>query len=235
LSTPIEALSDTCRAMMLYIRQRGGATISELAVHVGISDEGARQHLLRLERKGWVARRPYRTSGGRSGRPAAIYEISDTGEAFFPKRYDELSVALVDVVGDLYGPQAVEGVLARVTDARVREWEPRLRGKSMDERLALLKNYYLEGDPFTSIERDGHVSLVERNCPFRNVAMDRPALCSITVNTLARLLGCRVERVRKFQRGEGCCEFRVMTDQPIDPQSLRFTLEAEDENPRENS
>ena len=54
------------------------------------------------------------------------------------------------------------------------------------------------------------VLLIERNCPFLDVANRRPALCSVTVNTLSRLLGRRVERVRTFQNGHGRCAFRIV-------------------------
>jgi predicted ArsR family transcriptional regulator len=90
----------------------------------------------------------------------------------------------------------------------------------------LLKDYYLPDDPFLSIERNGRVSLVEHNCPFLNVAMARPTVCSVTVNALSRLLGFRVVRARKFQDGDGCCEFRVLTDQPVDASHHRFALES---------
>jgi predicted ArsR family transcriptional regulator len=212
--------------MLLYMKDRGGATIAELAAHIGISDEGARQHLLRLERKGWVTRKETRPSDGRAGRPATVYKVSSTGEAFFPKRYDELSIALADIVVESFGPSALSAALGRITDAWVDQWEPRLAGKSLDERLALLKDYYLPDDPFLSIERNGRVSLVEHNCPFLNVAMARPTVCSVTVNALTRLLGYRVVRVRKFQDGDGCCEFRVLTDQPVDASRHEFALEA---------
>ena len=166
----IEALSDTRREILLRIKRDGGSTISEIAKHLSISDEGARQHLILLERQGWVSRRPQHSGDGKSGRPASVYEISPRGEEFFPKRYDELAIALLDVVRELHGAEAVQAALGRVADAWVRAWEPKLRGKTLDERLELLKNYYLEDDPFISIERNGHVALVERNCPFTNVA-----------------------------------------------------------------
>lgn len=226
MSITIDALSDTCRGMLLHMRERGGATIAELAAHIGISDEGARQHLLRMERKGWIRRRETRPSGGRAGRPAAVYEVSPSGEAFFPKRYDELAVALTDILSQGRERATLSDALEQITDSWVDSWEPRLRGKSIDDRLALLKDYYLPGDPYITIEKNGHVSLVEHNCPYLNVALKRPALCSITVNALTRLLGCRVVRQRKFQNGDGCCEFRIQLDQPIDPESHAFALEA---------
>lgn len=221
----IEALSDTRREILLRIKRDGGSTISEIAKHLAISDEGARQHLILLERQGWVSRRPQHSGDGKSGRPASVYEISPRGEEFFPKRYDELSNALLAIVRELYGPEAVKAALARVADAWVKEWEPKLRGRSLDERMELLKDYYVAEDPFISIERNGHVALVERNCPFTNVAMEHPQLCSITVNTLTRLLGMRVSRVRTFQNGDGCCEFRVDRNDIVDPSKVTFALE----------
>ncbi len=221
----IEALSDTRREILLRIKQKGGVTIAEIARHLSISDEGARQHLIILERQGWLSRRPRHPSDGRSGRPASIYEISAQGETFFPKRYDDLSIALIDVVGELHGPDAVETALERVTHDWVNVWEPRVRGKSLDDRIEILREYYIRKDPFVTIERNGHVAIVERNCPFRNVAMARPYICSVTVNALTRLLGVRVVREKTFQGGDGCCEFRVLPDEPVDPSRVRFTME----------
>jgi predicted ArsR family transcriptional regulator len=221
----IEALSETRRDILFHLKHSGGATISELAALVGISDEGTRQHLIYLERNGWVARRDAKDSAGRSGRPAAVYHVSPRGEAFFPKKYEDLTVALIDTVLELYGPKAIEATLTRITDAKVEAWAERLRGKSLEEKLDLLKNYYAEGDEFVFVQRNGGVSIIERNCPFLHVALARPALCSTTVSVLTRLLGYEVRRRQKFQHGDGCCEFEVLTDRPVDAGQFHFALE----------
>jgi predicted ArsR family transcriptional regulator len=222
----IEALSETRREILLHIKHRGGATIAELAVHLGISDEGTRQHLIYLERNGWIVRRDT-GAAGRSGRPASIYHVSPKGEVFFPKQYEALTLALLDTVAELYGNEAVIAALARITDAKVAEWEPRLRGKTLREKLELLKNYYKEGDEFVSVSVGPHgdTTIVERNCPFLNVAQSRPVLCSTTVSVLTRLLGFHVERRQTFQHGDGCCEFVVRTDRPVDATEFHFELE----------
>jgi predicted ArsR family transcriptional regulator len=69
--------------------------------------------------------------------------------------------------------------------------------------------------------------LVEKNCPFLNVATRRPALCSVTVSTLSRLLGQTVTREKRFQNGDGRCVFRVHLDQPLNPETFRFAFEDE--------
>jgi predicted ArsR family transcriptional regulator len=220
----IEALSDTRRAILLHIKHKGGATIAELAAHLGISDEGTRQHLIYLERSGWILRRDT-GAAGRSGRPASIYHVSPQGEVFFPKQYEALSLALIDTVVDLYGEGAIRAALERITDAKVGAWAPRLEGKTLREKLEMLKNYYQEGDEFVSVRTDGEPSIIERNCPYLTAAQSRPVLCSTTVSVLTRLLGFQVERRLTFQNGDGCCEFVVRTDRPIDTNEFRFELE----------
>jgi len=68
---------------------------------------------------------------------------------------------------------------------------------------------------------------VERNCPFLDVAMARPLLCSSTVTTLTRILGREVVREERFQDGHGCCSFRIYEDSPVDVSHLRFAHEPE--------
>jgi len=220
----IEALSDTRREILLHIKHRGGATIAELAVHLGISDEGTRQHLIYLERCGWITRRDT-GAAGKSGRPASIYHVSPQGEIFFPKQYEALSVVVIYTELKLYGEDAIRAALARITDAKVAAWEPKLEGMPLGEKLEALRNYYQEGDGFVSVQSNGESTIVERNCPFLSVAQARPALCSTTVSVLTRLLGFRVERRRTFQNGDGCCEFVVRTDRPVDADDFKFEFE----------
>ncbi|HET6348916.1 MAG TPA: winged helix-turn-helix transcriptional regulator [Candidatus Krumholzibacteria bacterium] len=221
----IEALSDTRREILLHIKHRGGATIAELAAHLGISDEGTRQHLIYLEHSGWVVRRDARDPSGRSGRPASVYHVSPNGEVFFPKQYEQLTVSLMDAVNKLYGNEAVRAALTQMTDARVADWAKRLEGKSLAQKIELLKNYYREGDEFATAPRGGELTIVERNCPFLNVANARPALCSTTVSVLTRLLGFQVERRMTFQHGDGCCEFVIHTDRPVNGTEFKFEFE----------
>ena len=144
-----------------------------------------------------------------------MYVIGESGERFFPKQYDELSTALIDTIRDLYGDSALKATLARIVDAKVREWEPRVAGKTLEQRLQILTEYYAVDGSFAVVTANGHHAIEERNCPYLNVALQRPALCSTTVNALTRLLGYQVRRSKKFQNGDSCCEFEVLTDRPV--------------------
>lgn len=194
-----------------------------------LTGEAVRQQLLQLQRDGWVESRIDRGTGvPRTGRPATAYRLTEAGDHLFPKHYDALTVAMLDVVAQEMGPGAVTRVLERLSDDRVAAVEPSVRGMTLGQKIGALKSWYLEDDPYMDSEvREGSYRLMERNCPFLNTALQRPMLCSISVNALTKILGYRVVREEKFQNGDGRCVFRVLEDQPIDPANWKFTIEPE--------
>lgn len=220
----IDQLSDTRKSILMLLKQNGPETISSLSNKLNISNEGIRLHLIQLERDGYIKRNSER-SASKGGRPAIKISLTSKGETIFPKHYNALSIEVIDTVDQQLGRDAVKKILSAMVDIRVKEWEPRLKGLSLAEKLETLKNLYIPNDMFMDVDYDRETKstiLIERNCPFYDVAMERPVLCNVTLNTLTRLLGYRVIREKRFQNGDGCCVFRVNTDQPIDLTTFSF-------------
>ncbi len=222
----MKQLPESRRAIVAALKQHGTATIAKLAGDQGLTGEAVRQQLLQLQREGWVEPATPRGSAPvRTGRPATSYRLTEAGDHLFPKHYDALAVAVLDAVAEELGGDAAVRVLARVSDDRMQAVEPSLRGLSLFDKVTALKNWYLSDDPYMDVDRDGDdLLLIERNCPFLNTAMRRPALCSVSVSALTRLLGVRVHREEKFQNGDGRCVFRVHANEPVT--DWTFTLES---------
>jgi predicted ArsR family transcriptional regulator len=217
----------------MRLKTRGPATIAELAADLGLSGEAIRQQLAPLERELWIEREALPPSG-EPGRPPGRYRLTLKGEGLFPKRTGLLAVAFADAIREEMGEEALEQILARVTDARVLDLQGS-RGDAagpMSEKVARTRGIYGADDAFVDLEKvpDGY-RLIERNCPFLDVALARPVLCSSTVTTLTRVLGCRVVREERFQDGHGCCSFRIYEDQPVDVSGLRFEREPDHKKP----
>lgn len=213
----------------MALKQQGSATIAQLADLLQLTGEAVRQQLLQLQRDGWIEAHIDRAQAekARTGRPATMYTLTSAGDHLFPKQYDEFNVSMIDAIADELGPAALMKVFERMSDARVAGVEPTLRGKPLEEKVALLQGWYLDGDPYMEVERgaNGDFYLRERNCPFLNTAMRRPALCGVSVNSLTRLLGVRVQRDEKFQTGHGRCVFHVFANEPIDPETFEYRAE----------
>ncbi len=225
----VDQLPDSRRAILLALKRQGPATIAQLADELQLTGEAVRQQLLQLQREGWIESRVTRAAErGRTGRPATSYSLTEAGDHLFPKMYDALNVALIDAISEELGPEAIKKVLSRIADAKVAISEAALRGLPLAERIQALKDWYLKDDPHMQVEQveDGY-KLVERNCPFINTAMNRPSLCSVSVNALTKLLGVRVARDEKFQNGAGRCVFHIFANEPIDAETYQFRLESE--------
>jgi predicted ArsR family transcriptional regulator len=225
LVDPISTIPEVQQRILALLKQHGELTLADLAAHLHVSYEAVRQQMnpLLAQRLVAASRRP-NPSG--AGRPLRYYTLSASGDHLFPKNYDDLAVGLIDAVGDELGTEALRRVLARIAAAQVAAWEPRVAGLSLEQRLRVLTNYYIEGDPFTDVHASGDaLQLVERNCPYLNVATRRPALCSVTVSVLSRLLGYRVTRTERFQDGDGRCRFHVHRDRPLESAEFRFESE----------
>lgn len=222
--------SDVQQQVLAFIKQRGEATTAAIAEHLQVTYEAVRQQLRQLEASQLVVSYKQRDEDTRLGRPTQYYALSPAGDHLFPKAYDELAVELIDTLAAVLGPEALREVLATLTDENVRQWASHVQGKSLRERLEALKGIYIEDDPYMHVEVDeasGALRLTERNCPFLNVASRRPALCSVTVSTLSRLLGHKVTRKKRFQDGDGRCVFSVHLDQPVESDDFRFVFEDE--------
>ena len=216
---------DVRMRILRFLKARGRASLGEAAKRLRLTHEGVRKQMAALEANGWVAREPGPETGKR-GRPVETYSVTTAGDRLFPKAYDRLSSDLIAGVAAAGGPAFMRQVLAALADMQVEAWKPLLEGLSAADRLERLKGLYLKNDPFMSMEkRDGDLILIERNCPFLNVAMEHPALCSLSVSTLERLLGHPVAREEKFQTGHGRCVFRIRLGETA--RESPFRLESE--------
>jgi len=224
---PGAGIPDVQQKIMVLLKEHGECTIAEIASQLHVTYEAVRQQINQLVALRLVERSERPNPSG-TGRPLRYYSLSASGDHLFPKNYDDLAVGLIDAIGGALGDEALRRVLGALADEQVARWEPQLAGMDLAERLNALRSYYIENDPFTEVaEGERDLELIERNCPFLNVAMQRPALCSMTVSVLSRLLGRRVTRTQRFQEGDGRCVFHVHMDQPLETNEFRFESEIE--------
>ncbi|MGG3467654.1 winged helix-turn-helix transcriptional regulator [Neobacillus pocheonensis] len=220
-------LSEPRRRIIHAIKSNQASSMSEIASLLDISGEGVRQHLLQLEKDGWISRFAEKEKNG-IGRPHFRYRLTTAGEHLFEKNYDYLTIEVLDTMVNHLGERALKQVLSVMIEERIRQWEPKLAGLGTEERLRVLKDLYLNDDSYMEVVKKGNeFYLIERNCPFYNVALKRPILCSVTVSVLTHLLGSKVNRVQRLQNGDGCCAFLIRIEEPIDENIPRIIIEDE--------
>lgn len=232
----LDEVPATRAAIFRLLKTEGLVSIPRIAAVLGVSHEAARKQVGELHRKGWIASDcgPEEAVRRESvpGRPPVRYCLTEAGDHFFPKQYPELMVTVLDTIATEGGGEALTALLTRITDERVAQLQPKVGRLPTKRKIEALRAIYRDDDPFTDVQRRGEdYVLVERNCPYLTVALERPDICSTTISTLRRLTGCEVVRERRFQDGDGRCEFHVRTAQcSPERKEVRF----EKEPPRTN-
>lgn len=219
--------SEARRTILEVLKQNGSATIpAELAALMGITYEAVRQQIVQMTEGGLVAKQRQSNPVKAPGRPLSRYYLTMSGEHAFPKLYDKLASHLIDSIQEQMGEEKLRSLLSDLTESHVARLAPQMQGKDVRERFEALKNLYQDDDPYMEVEeQDDRVRLIERNCPFLNVALAHPSFCSATTSALSRLVGAQVVREERFQKGDRRCVFSAREEEPIDLDSYRFEFE----------
>jgi predicted ArsR family transcriptional regulator len=224
LTTRDEVPISTQLKVAQLLKFHPGRSIGEVAKHLSISFEGARQLIEKMREESLIDAGAAPTST--RGRPAQIFTLTSRGEHLFPKHYAELSDSLISVMGS--DELNINSVLSQIADAKTAKLMGEEELTTFEERLDALKGVYGEGDDYLSIERtESATRVIEHNCPYLTVALSHPALCSVTTNVMSRILERKVVRTQTFQNGDGRCVFEVLNQAA--PEGFALETEA-DEN-----
>src|SRR4051812_44701323 len=103
------------KLLTYLLEHKDGATLDELAAHLEISKTATKEHLLKVERLGYLK---FEDTKGHVGRPRRRYLLSHGGIDAFPKQYSWLSNVLLDYLAESNGPEAVarmmDGLAAKI-------------------------------------------------------------------------------------------------------------------------
>lgn len=204
------AAGGTAQRILLRLKTAGEQTTADVATLLGISGEGARQHLVRLRREGLVQDRAVRAG---VGRPTHGWTLTARGHAQFPDGHAGLAVGLLQSVRHALGEAAV----VTLVDARDREIRRRYRASlstctTLEARVAGLARLRTEEGYLCEYRKtgDGSFLLVEHHCPICAAASACQAFCHSELATFADLLApASVTRIEHLQAGDPRCAYRV--------------------------
>src|SRR5207248_8519233 len=112
------------------------------------------------------------------GRPTHRYSLTPAGDELFPRHYDHLARCLVELVGELDGPEKVKRLFELRTTRQAEHYRRRLSRPPLPDRVAELARLRdEEGYMGRSEEQaDGALLLIENNCALCSVALHCPAV-----------------------------------------------------------
>jgi DeoR family suf operon transcriptional repressor len=187
-----------------------GATLEEIASHLGITKTGAKEHLLKVESLGYLN---HVDSKGAVGRPRRRYLLSQEGHEVFPRQYAWLSNVLLELLAEDLGGETLSRLMTDLADKVGTSMEARFKNtKSSSELFAEITKALNELGYRAALKqsdlRKGAV-IEATNCVYHSVAKRHPELCQFDVKFLENASGMNVTLESCIARGAAVCRFCI--------------------------
>jgi len=204
-------MNKTQEGIILNIKLKGAQSVSALAKYAGITSEGIRQHLEKLENEGYVESAS--TAKG-VGRPTILYRLAKKSLARFPDSHAGLAVQLLESIRTVLGQEALDKIVEAKQKADLTKYDEALAGQNtMEEKLESLTNIRSKEGYMAewSKEIDGYF-FIENHCPICTAATKCNGFCLAELKNIQKLLGekVQVERTEHTVKGSRCCTYRIM-------------------------
>lgn len=187
----------TRRAIVKLLKQDGPLDAEALASRFNITAMAVRQHLYALQKEGLVT---YQEESRPMGRPAKLWELTPAADRFFPDRYAELTLGLINSMKEAFGQEGLDRLLEVRTREQIQAYQAIVpRNTSLQQRLNALAEQRTEEGYMAEVQAqaDGTFLLSEKHCPICAVATACTGLCRMELEIFQAALGedVTIERI----------------------------------------
>lgn len=202
-------LPDHERAVSI-LKVKGPKSVKDLAGEMDITTEGARFHLLKLEKEGLVQSKS--VAEGR-GRPKQIWSLTEKGHNRFPDAHADLTANLIDMMRETLGQNAVDDVIGTHENKTLARYSKELEeADSLEGRVEKLAEIRTREGYMAEYKKDEEgFLLIENHCPICTAAKACQGFCQAELNVFQEVLGedVEVERTEHIIKGARRCAYRV--------------------------
>lgn len=190
------------------LEHKSGRTVEELSKLLGITRTAVNQHLLALERGGYVIKDKLTKTGGR---PGYTYVLTQQGYDLFPKQYAWFSRLLLESLKEELGKEGLERYLRKLGGELSVNIKNRLKAHSADQRLDEVAEILQElgYDAYAEKTEERQPALIAHNCVYHDLAKTHNEVCEFDITLLSSLLDADIEHKTCMARGDHCCRFIV--------------------------
>jgi DeoR family transcriptional regulator, suf operon transcriptional repressor len=196
--------------LKFLLGHKEGATLDELAEHLGITKTGAKEHILKLENHGYIN---FVDSKGTVGRPRRRYLLSLEGHDVFPKQYSWLSNVLLELLAQDLGGEGVSDLMKKLADKVAESMKAKFQDSKSSAELMGKINTVMNELGYQTVLKQSDVRkgavLEATNCVYHSVAKQHPELCGFDVQFLRNVSGMKVKLETCIARGDSVCRFCI--------------------------
>lgn len=202
-------LQDNEKALRI-LKIKGPQPISVVASELGLTIEGARFHLLKLERDGLIKSE---TEVKGRGRPKQIWALTALGNSRFPDTHAVLAANIITMIRETLGEEALDKVIENHEQKMHARYTHEVNGiTGLEDRLAKLVEIRSNEGYMAGFEKinEGYL-LVENHCPICEAAKSCNGFCNAELNIFKSVLGdeVQIERIEHIVKGGRRCAYII--------------------------
>lgn len=197
------------RRIAEILKEKGLATVAELAGELGMAQVSVRHHLDILIGEDLVECAGVRRRDG-AGRPSQIYALAPEASRLFPQRHDVLATGILSELKAILPVEEVRALLLRLAEKRSSEVAEASPGQSVAERLDEVVEFMRKNGYEARWElRGGRYELYACNCPYVGVADQHPELCAMDQAMIKRFIPQATRLTSRVLDGSTRCTYVI--------------------------
>lgn len=195
--------------IIAYLKEKGPATVNDLAAAVNLTPMAVRYHLNLLQKDNLIAAPHAHHPGGR-GRPQQLFSLTSAADQLFPLDYFMLTDYLLDELDVELGSKGIEALFSRIARRLVEE-APGARGnQTLEERLDEVVSFLQEKGFVVDWEtRDNSYLIHAYSCPYRRMVKRHAQICLVDKQVISAMLNTTPIRTACLTRGDTHCIYQV--------------------------
>lgn len=198
---------NTKEQILSLLKQYGSLTIMELSNELGITEMAVRRHVQTLERDKLIRSNVKKQT---MGRPSKVYELAEQGENFFPKKYKEFSLEILNGLKEAGQEDLIKQILQKKREQFLEQYKLDHKHEALAEKLESLKRIQEREGYMPQIEKqDGKVHFKELNCPYVEIAKAYPGICQAEREFIKKFLDADLTILSSMAEGHTCCHYSI--------------------------
>lgn len=200
----------TPEKILNHLKMNGSQSATDLAKSFGMTGEGMRLHLVKLEESGLICSESVPKG---VGRPTILFKLTKEGNERFPDNHASLSVQLLETVQNIFGQEALQLLVDVKKERDFVRYEDYLNGaQTIEEKISRFTEVRNNEGYLAEWEKSGEDYIfIENHCPICAAASQCGGFCKSEFENIERLFGnVIIERTDHTQKGDRRCVYRIM-------------------------
>ena len=200
----------TRKKIIMLLKKSEHLTVAEMSKEMGITTMAVRQHLMSLEKRGFIS---YISQKAGIGRPVFLYSLTEKAIDHFPKGYGDLARDLLETIARLDGSDKIARLFGERNNKLLKSMQPSIdMSAPLEGRVRSLADLLNDRGCMADVSVQGDsIEIRLYNCLLRSVVSQYKEPCEHEQALFSQLLDAEVSCTQCQRDGGPSCRYIINT------------------------